>query len=159
MEPINESDREWTELEQGDTKLRRNQLGDAAGNEQLGCSLYELPAGCQSWQYYYHTANEEAIYMLSGTGTLRLDGDTHSLREGDYVPFLSNESGGHRVINDSDAPLRYLTLSTMQEPDVTVYPEMNKLGVFVGGAPGDRGDRSLHGYYNIDTNVDYWEHD
>lgn len=157
MGPINEGECEWTALEQGDTTFRRKQLGDAAGSEQLGCSLYELPAGCQSWPYHYHTANEEAIYILSGTGMLRLDGDTHPLGEGDYVPLLANESGGHRMINDSDTPFRYLAVSTMNEPDVTVYPDMDKLGVFVGAPPGGRDDRSLHGYYNIDAAIDYWD--
>lgn len=57
-------------------KLRRKQLGNAAGGEQLGCSLYEMPPGQESWPYHYHTANEEAMYVLAGRGTLRLAGET-----------------------------------------------------------------------------------
>lgn len=157
MEPVNESELDWTEYEHGEAAFKRKQLGEAAGGDRLGCSLYELPAGRQSWPYHYHTANEEAIYVLSGSGTIKLSGETQSLREGDYVALPADESGGHRVINDSDASLRYLVVSTMNEPDVSVYSESNKLGVFAGAPPGSRDERSIHGYYTIDDDVDYWD--
>lgn len=157
MTLINERDVEWTELEHEETGFRRKQLGEAVENELLGCSLYELPAGNQSWPYHYHTANEEALYVLSGTGKLRVSDDTKSLAEGDYAAFPADESGGHQVINDGDEPLRYLMVSTTTEPDVTVYPDSEKFGVFVGAPPGGRDSRSLHGYYQIEDDVDYWE--
>ena len=47
--------------------------------------------------------------------------------------------------------------STMTEPDVTVYPDTDKLGVFVGAPPGGEGERSVHGYYRRDDDVDYRE--
>lgn len=157
MDPVNEDEIDWSELEHGETRFRRKRLGGAAGGERLGCSLYELPSGHRSWPYHYHTANEEAIYVLAGTGTLRVADETYALDDGDYVSFPPDESGGHRVVNDSDGPLRYLAISTMNEPDVTVYPDSEKLGVFVGSPPGGRGDRSLGGFYDVDDDVDYWE--
>ena len=156
MALIHADDLDWAEITDGKMSLRRKQLGDAAGGEKLGCSLYELPPGEQSWPYHYHTANEEAIYVLSGRGTLRLAGDTHSLSEGIYVALPAEESGGHAVFNDTDEPLRYLVFSTMKDPDVTVYPDSDKIGVYVGSPPGGRGDRSIQGYYAIDDTVDYW---
>jgi uncharacterized cupin superfamily protein len=157
MAQINESEMEWTELDHEETGFRRKQLGEAADSDLLGCSLYELPADNQSWPYHYHTANEEAIYVLTGTGQLRLNNEMNPLQPGDYAAFPADESGGHRVINDGDEPLRYLAVSTTNEPDVTVYPDSEKLGVFVGSPPGGRDPRSLHGYYRIDDDVDYWE--
>jgi uncharacterized cupin superfamily protein len=157
MAQINESEMEWTGLDHGETEFRRKQLGEAADNDLLGCSLYELPAGKRSWPYHYHTANEEAIYVLAGTGQLRLDDETNPLQAGDCAAFPADESGGHRIINDGDEPLRYLMISTTNDPDVTVYPDSEKLGVFVGSPPGGRDPRSLHGYYQIDDDVGYWE--
>ena len=157
MTPVNEAELDWTEIEDGKTNVRRKQLGAAAGGDHLGCSLYEIPPGGESWPYHYHTANEEALYVLRGTGTLRLDGERYRLEPGAYVPCPSGEAGGHAVANDSEDPLRYLAVSTMDDPDVTVYPDSGKLGVFVGSPPGGRGERSLHGYYRIDDDVDYWE--
>ncbi len=154
---VNESDLEWSELEAGETRFRRKQLGEATGGERLGCSLYELPPGYEAWPYHYHTGNEEAIYVLEGAGTIRIDGKTHELKDGDYAALPADESGGHKVINDSDEVLRYLTISTMNEPDLTVYPDSGKMGVYVGAPPGGRGDRSLEGYYRIDDDIDYWD--
>ncbi|ARS91939.1 cupin domain-containing protein [Natrarchaeobaculum aegyptiacum] len=159
MGQVNETDLEWAEYDEDDATFRRKRLGEAADSERLGCSLYELPPESRAWPYHYHTANEEALYVLAGSGTLRLDGETHALEAGDFVACPADESGGHRVCNDSNDPLRYLAISTMVEPDVTVYPEREKLGVFVGSPPGGRGERSLHGYYPLDADVDYWESD
>jgi len=156
MSLINEADLEWTQLKNGETRFRRKQLGEAAESEQIGCSLYELPSGHRSWPYHYHTANEEAIYVLRGTGTIRLAGETSEVEAGDYVSLPADESGGHRVINDSDGTLRYLAISTMNDPDLTVYPDSEKMGVYVGAPPGGREERSLEGYYRIEDDVDYW---
>jgi len=157
MGKVNEEDLDWTTLERGETKLRRKQLGEAADGEQLGASLYELPPGERAWPYHYHTGNEEALYLLAGSGSLRLDGETLAVEAGDYVALPADESGAHRVVNDSDEPLRYLAVSTMNDPDVTVYPDSDKLGVFAGSPPGGREERSVHGYYERDADVDYWQ--
>lgn len=154
---VNEADIEWTEYDHEEATFRRKELSNAAGGEQLGCSLYELPAGQQSWPYHYHTANEEAMFVLAGEGLVRTERGEDTLETGDFLTFPADESGSHRVINDSDEPLRYLVFSTMNEPDVTVYPEKEMLGVFAGSPPGGRDERSLHGYYPIAADVDYWD--
>ena len=156
MRKTNAETLEWTTQDAGGMNIRRKQLGEAVDSDGLGCSLYELPAESRAWPYHYHTANEEALFVLSGTGTLRADGAMHELREGDYVTFPADESGAHRVINDSAGPLRYLVVSTMTEPDITVYPDSEKFGVYVGSPPGGREKRSLEGYYKQDDAVDYW---
>ena len=159
MQKTNEEALDWTEYdhEGGATVFRRKQLADAVDADDIGCSLYELPPGKCSWPYHYHTANEEAIYVLAGEGTLRTADGEHTLEAGDYVSLPADESGGHRVVNDGEAPLRYLAVSTMREPDVTIYPEMDKVGVFVGAPPGGRGGRDFHAYYEVDGDVEYWE--
>jgi uncharacterized cupin superfamily protein len=157
MEKTNESDVEWKEYDHGETAFRRKELSNAVDASDLGCSLYELPAGMRSWPYHYHTANEEAIYVLAGEGKLKTADGLEPLSAGDYATFPADERGGHRVVNDGEEPLRYLAVSTMNEPDVTVYPEMNKFGVYVGSPPGGREDRSLEGYYRIDDETEYWE--
>lgn len=140
--------------------VRRKQLGAAAGGEDLGCSLYELPPGNRSWPYHYHEANAEAVYVLDGEGVLRTPAGETTLSPGDYAAFPTGDAGAHqlRVPADADGPLRYFALSTMVEPDVCVYPDSGKVGVF-GGAPpgGDRDERTVSGYFPLDAAVDYWE--
>ncbi|USZ67085.1 cupin domain-containing protein [Halorussus salilacus] len=153
-----ENEMEWTTTERGDTEFRRKQLGRATGGEKLGCSLYELPPGKRSWPYHFHTGNEEAVYVLSGEGVVRTpDGETE-LAPGTYASFPVGEEGAHRIRNTGDEPLRYLAVSTMNDPDVTGYPDSGKLGVFVGAPPGGRSDeRMLSGYFREDDAVEYWE--
>ncbi len=156
MEPVNEADLEWTETERGETHFRRKKLAAAADAEALGASLYELPPAASSWPYHYHAANAEAIYVLDGTGTLRTpEGDTR-VEAGDFCAFPASSEGAHRLHNDGDAPLRYLAVSTMQDPDVTVYPDSEKIGVYAGSPPGGEDERDVSGYYRRDDDVDYW---
>jgi uncharacterized cupin superfamily protein len=158
MDPINESDLDWTETENGSARFRRRKLAAAAGGEELGCSLYEVPPGGASWPYHYHCGNEEAIYVLAGEGTLRTPDGDRSLAPGDYVACPAGEAGAHRVRVDEDAgePLRCLVLSTMDEPDVARYPDSGKIGVFAGSAPGGEDERTISSYFREDDDVDYW---
>ena len=161
MEPVNWSSLEWRETENGSTHFRRKRLADAAGGEALGASLYELPPGGKSWPYHYHTGNEEAIYVLAGEGTLRVgsedDDDRCPLEAGDYVALPAGPESAHRVENDGDEPLQFLVMSTMNDPDVTVYPDSGKFGVYAGSPPGGATeDRVVAGYYRRDDDVDYW---
>lgn len=154
---VNETDLDWTEYDREAATFRRKELSTAAEADELGCSLYELPPGARSWPYHYHTANEEALYVLAGDGRLRAPDGARSLTAGDFVSFPADERGAHRVVNDADEPLRYLMLSTMREPDVTVYPDSETMGVFVGAPPGGRDERTLHGFYDLEDDLAFWE--
>ncbi len=157
MPIVNESEMEWTRRDEGGMDVRRKKLAAAAGGEEIGASLYELPPGEGSWPYHYHTGNEEAIYVLAGDGQIRLDGEERPLTAGDYVALPADERGAHRVVNDGDAVLRYLAVSTMRDPDVLVYPDSEKIGVFAGSAPGGEGERDVSGFYRREDDVGYWE--
>lgn len=157
MTIVNGADLDWEETEHGDTEFRRKQLSANTPGDALGCSLYEIPAGRKSWPYHYHAGNTEALYVLAGRGKLRWDGDEYELVAGDYTAFPPGEAGAHRVINPSDEPLRYLMLSTMRDPDVTVYPDSEKFGVYAGSPPGRQEGRTVQGYYKLADEVSYWE--
>ncbi|POG55437.1 cupin domain-containing protein [Haloferax marisrubri] len=154
MEPVSESDLDWTVRDGVEGSFKQKRLGAAAGSEALGCSLYELPPGAQPWSYHYHAANEEALYVLSGRGQVRLGDEVHDLREGDYVPCSTDESGAHCVVNDGDEPLRYLAISTMNDPDVTIHPDIDKVGVYVGAPPGGSGERTVSAFYDHEFDGD-----
>lgn len=137
--------------------IRRKRLAAHAGGRKLGCSLYELLPAKRSWPYHYHCANEEAYYVLAGRGTLRLDGGERALAAGDYVALPPGANTAHQMVNTGDMPLRYLAISTMIEPDITVYPESGKVGLVAGSAPGGApSERTLHQILPIAAAVDYW---
>jgi uncharacterized cupin superfamily protein len=156
---VNENELEWGEHSQGEKfGYRRKSLGSVAHGEKLGCSLYEIPPGRKAWPYHYHLANEEAIYVLVGSGTLRIGRVEVALSRGDYVALPVGEAGAHQIINTSGERLRYLCLSTMVEPDVLIYPDSGKIGRFAGSAPGgSKEKRTLHKYLRGDAEVGYYE--
>jgi uncharacterized cupin superfamily protein len=157
MDVVNESDLDWQTVDEGPTRFKRKRLASAAGGDELGCSRYELPAGGRSWPYHYHTGNEEALFVTDGSGTLRTPDGEVPLEAGDYVTLPAGPESAHRVVNDGDEPLSYLAFSTMADPDVTVYPDSGKVGVFAGSPPGGDGERDVEGYYRVGDDVSYWE--
>ena len=63
-------------------------------------------------------------------------------------------TGPLRIINDSDAELRYISVSTMLQPEIVEYPDSNK---FAASAiqPG-----SASGFRHLGVvvpEVDYWQ--
>ncbi len=158
MTVVNVAEADWQETRASDARFLRKNLGRAAGAERLGCSLYEIPPGGRDWAYHFHHGNEEAIFVLRGEGILQSPQGEVPLREGDYVALPAGPDHAHRVHNRSDAPLRFLCMSTMQEPDVAEYPETGRLGVFCGSAPGgDETRRTRSGFYMRDETVGYWD--
>ncbi|MFD1598650.1 cupin domain-containing protein [Halobellus rarus] len=158
MGRVNERDVEWTEVEREETHFRRKKLASEADADGLGASLYELPPGASSWPYHFHAGNEEAVYVLSGDGLLRTPEGEIRVESGDFCSFPADPDGAHRLRNDGDEPLRFLAVSTMRDPDITVYPDSEKIGVYAGTPPGgDADERVVSGYYRRDGDVDYWE--
>lgn len=136
---------------------RFGRLSQALGAKQLGYRLTIVPPGKSAWPFHRHHGNEEMVLILDGTGTLRLDDATHSLRPGDVVALTAG-GPAHQIINTGEAELRYLAVSTMHEPDVVEYPDSNKFAVFCGSAPGGKTDkRSFAAAVPLDCKVDYWE--
>ena len=157
--PVNESDLEWTEHDHGDRTFERKQLGDAAGGEELGASLYDVPPGKRLWLRHYHEGNEEAIFVREGSGTLWLgpDAEEHALAPGDYVALPAGEESTHEVEAGDDG-LRMLMVSTMNDPDITVYPDREMVGLYAGAAPGgDSEERTLSTYLDATAEMEYWD--
>jgi uncharacterized cupin superfamily protein len=119
-------------VDQGGFGFRRKRLGAAAGSKGLGASWFELQPGQKAFPLHFHLANDEAVFILEGEGTLRLGDEEHALRAGDFVAFVPGPPG-HQIVNRSNAPLRFLALSTMKEPEVAIYPDSKKVGVLARG--------------------------
>ncbi len=156
---VKQDELSWTESGHGaHFHFRRKQLGAAAGGQRIGCSLFELAPGMSAFPAHYHTANEEAIYVLEGAGTLRIGSRRIPVASGDYVALLPVAEAAHRLTNTSERVLRYLCISTMVEPEVTIYPDSNKVGIVTGAAPGGpKEKRTLAKSLRADAEVDYWD--
>jgi uncharacterized cupin superfamily protein len=110
-------------------------LGAATGAQGIGCSWYEVPPGRAAFPRHYHCANEEALFVLEGEGSVRIGEDTVPVRQGDYVTFPTGPKHAHQVRNTGTAPLRYLSFSTLQAVEVVGYPDSKKIGARAAPTP------------------------
>ncbi len=98
-------------------------VGAEAGARELGASVFELEPGAVGSPFHVHHANEELLLVLAGTLSLRGPGGTQLLHAGAVVAFPRGRAGAHGLVNRSDAPARYLVVSTANSPDVVEYPD------------------------------------
>lgn len=157
---VNESQLQWSEVRapHGEAVILRKRLASEAGGRQIGCSLSRIPKGKRGWPFHWHAANEEAIWVISGTARLRMaDGDVR-LKPGDWVALPAGPEGAHQIHADGDEDFTYLAISTMLPTDMTIEPDSNKVGLFAGAAPGGSpSDRTVFKFLRMDADVDYWD--
>ncbi len=134
---------------------RRAKLGWQTGAERLGASLYEIPPGQATFPYHAHTANEELLVVLDGKPSLRTPAGRRELATGEVVSFPAGEEGAHQVTNGSQAPARVLVVSTMDAPEINLYPDSGKL-MAATRAPGAAGE-GFQEAYRREHATDYWE--
>jgi uncharacterized cupin superfamily protein len=105
-------------------------LGPVLGGTLLGMTIYELQPGNRICPYHYEYGNEEWVIVVSGRPTLRTPGGERVLEPGDVVCFREGPEGAHSVAAAGDETVRVIMLSTKQRPDVSVYPDSDKFGVY-----------------------------
>ena len=98
-------------------------VGAQAGGRELAANVYELEPGAVGSPLHVHYANEELLLVLAGTPWLRGPDGTQLLSAGAVVAFPRGQAGAHSLVNRSDAPVRYLMVSTTNHPDVVEYPD------------------------------------
>jgi uncharacterized cupin superfamily protein len=136
---------------------KRARIGWQAGMERLGASLYEVAPGQATFPYHWQAANEEAVIVLSGRPSLRTPDGERELAEGEVVAFRRGEDGAHQLINRSDETVRFLVISEMNHPEVSVYPDTDKVAALTR-PPGSRDkDEGLFRTFKLADEVDYWE--
>ncbi len=144
----------------GPFEARLGLLGKALGTRNLGVNVTVVPAGKRAWPRHYHYANDELFVILEGAGTLHLGEESHPLKANDVVSILAGTGIPFTIENTSDAPLRYLAISTLFHPDVFVYPDSDKIGVMAGGGPmreAPEGGEKLVRFIRADMKVGYWD--
>lgn len=132
----------WEEYGQGTRFAGRVRVLSSTrgeGGAQIGVGLDEIPPGCQSNQAHYHYGEEEHIWVLEGSVTLRLGDERIPMKAGDYVTFPAGQKAGHCLVNESDAVCRYVTIGQRRNPnDVVVFTDTNKISVYATGEIYDK---------------------
>ena len=114
---------------------------------KLGCAVDVVPPGQQSCPYHLHHAQEEMFIILEGEGTLRVAGELLPVKAGDVISIPPGPAYPHHLLNTSAGPLKYLSISTQEQPEICEYPDSGKTMAWAPGVkllqrPAD--------------NLDYW---
>jgi uncharacterized cupin superfamily protein len=142
-------------------RLLREPLYDVAGARlargtaarKLGASIDVVAPGKRSCPYHLHHAQEEMFVVLQGTGTLRVAGEMLPIKAGDVIFIPAGPEYPHQILNTSDAPLKYLSVSTTEAPEICEYPDSGKYlaeGSLDRDAPFEVIDRRK-------DSLDYWD--
>ena len=91
--------------------------------DKLGARLEEIPPGQASSYHHFHTAEEEHVLVLAGSGELVRGTKRITIDAGDHVWFQAGEEIAHHIENNSSAPLRYFVFGERLTNDVVVYPD------------------------------------
>ena len=123
-------------------------IGPLLGAKDLGFSYDVVPPGKRSCPFHSHSGEEEMFFIVKGRGTLRYGAETRAIRAGDFIccPTGGPETA-HQIVNDSDADLCYISVSTMRDAEVCEYPDSKKIGAF------GKGVRHMT---STGSHVDYW---
>jgi uncharacterized cupin superfamily protein len=123
-------------------------IGPLLGAKDLGYSYDVVPPGKRSCPFHSHRGEEEMFFIVKGNGTLRYGSEVRKIRAGDVIccPTGGPETA-HQIVNDSDAELAYLSISTMLAAEICEYPDSRKIGAFGGG---------LRHMTRADDALDYW---
>ena len=125
-----------TELTEGETG-RSARLGELAGAEQLGMSVYDLAPG-DAMVFHYHLQREELLIVVAGELALRTADGWRDLAQGTVVAFPRGERGAHGFENRTEAAVRVLVVSEQNAPNISVYPDTTEIGIFDAARRSER---------------------
>jgi uncharacterized cupin superfamily protein len=129
-----------------DTRCGRVSAGTVA--KKLGAGFDVLAPGMRSCPYHLHHAQEEMFIVIEGAGHLRVAGEMLAIGAGDVMFIPAGHEYPHQIVNTSDAPLSYLSISTQERPELCEYPDSGKFAAFSGG---------FNAVQRLSADLDYWD--
>jgi len=126
---VNTTDLEYDERDPEGYRAGGRKVSQDLGAKTMAGSVYEIPPGQANCPYHYEF-DEEWLLVLAGTVTVRHPGGDEELSAGDLVCFPGGPEGAHKVTNRGEEPARVLIVSTRNMPQVAVYPDSDKVGIW-----------------------------
>jgi uncharacterized cupin superfamily protein len=106
---------------------------DGTVARKLGAGYDILAPGQRGCPYHLHHAQEEMFVILEGAGHLRVAGEQVAIRAGDVITVPPGPDYPHQIVNTGTVPMRYLSISTQERPEVCEYPDSDKIAVLGAG--------------------------
>ena len=109
-------------------------LGDLFGLKNFGVNLTRLAPGAMSALRHTHTKQDEFVYILQGTPTLRTDEGATILTPGMCAGFRAGTGNAHHLVNESGEDVLYLEIGDRTAGDSATWPDDDLLLVEIDGS-------------------------
>src|SRR5678816_4017537 len=86
----------------------KRRLGPLTGLTHIGATHVVLDPGAWSSQRHWHYGEDEFLVMVEGEAVLVEDEGRTPLHAGDLAAWPKGAANGHHLINESDAPCRFI---------------------------------------------------
>jgi len=132
-------------------------LGVEVGAKSIGASYFEVPPGKQAFPHHFHTANEEAVFVIEGKGRMRIGQDEIDIVAGDYIGLPVGPDHAHSIRNTSNSALKILCISTLHPVEVVGYPDSRKVAVAAAPEVSKTPTPWMRFIIKEQASVDYYE--
>lgn len=111
-------------------------LSGVLGMSGLGAMFVTVGPGRRAFPFHNHLGNDEMFIVLEGEGTYRFGAADYPVKVGDVCAApRGGPDTAHQLINTGSKPLKYIGISTSNDPDIAEYPDSGKFAA-LGIAPG-----------------------
>lgn len=99
-------------------------LAKFVGISQFGVNHVTLKPGAFSANRHWHEAEDELVYVISGSPSLYDENGKHQLTAGDIIGFSAGEPNAHHIVNDSDQDAIIMVVGSRRPGQETIhYPD------------------------------------
>lgn len=102
-------------------------VGLWGGGHPFDLQIRRIPPGASVCPFHSHLAQWEFFLVQHGTGTVRTNSGTHTVRTGDF--FIHPPGEPHQLSNPGTIELEVLIIADNPEIDGFHYPDSNKWGL------------------------------
>ena len=108
-------------------------LGDLAGLTQFGANIVTLQPGAAGSLRHWHLREDEFAVVLEGELVLVEDTGETLMHPGDCAAWKAGATNGHRFLNRTEAPARFLIVGTKNPDEVATYSDVDMVLRMEGG--------------------------
>lgn len=114
-------------------KRAKRVMGDKFGLTQFGVNLVTLEPGAWSSHRHWHEVEDEFVYVLTGTITLKTDEGDTLLTPGMCAGFKAGIANGHCLVNATAEAATYIEVGTRSPTERAHYSEIDMKAVKADG--------------------------
>lgn len=100
-------------------------LGELAGLTQFGVNIVTLQPGAPASLRHWHLKEDEFAIVLEGELVLVEDEGETVMRAGDCAAWKAGVPDGHRFVNRSSLPARFLVVGSKAPDEVATYSDVD----------------------------------